>query len=401
MRPDLSTVLAAEGPFVSVYLATPSTDPNAADQLELRWKNVRRSLEEEGADDETLAAIDEIVVGERGGVARQVAGPVGDGVDDVHSGNKPADRSTFGGRDNRGRHADGGTLAVVAAGGQVLLATGLATEPAGELDHYRLGLVPWLIPFLEAEAARIPYLVVRLDRAGADITGHRRRGGEVEETVQGSDAAIGRKHQRRAVDSWNTNAGEVAAEVAELGDRLSARAVLVGGDVAIGALFEEALPDRMKGLVRHLEHTSRGEDGPDDAAEAEIAEVVAGMVHAETEVVLAEWREERGQGDRAAETHGRVVEALQMHLVQTLLVHEDVDDARMAWFGPEPGLIGLQRSDLESMGVEHPEEARLVDICVRAALGTGADVRVVTPDELTDGLGAILRTALRADRPAT
>jgi hypothetical protein len=58
-----------------VYLASPSTDPQAADQLELRWKNVRRALEDEGADDETLVAVDEFVVGERSGVARQVAGP--------------------------------------------------------------------------------------------------------------------------------------------------------------------------------------------------------------------------------------------------------------------------------------------------------------------------------------
>ncbi|MDQ3353998.1 MAG: hypothetical protein M3507_05880 [Actinomycetota bacterium] len=51
MRADLSDQIAVDGPFVSVYLASPSTDPQAADQLELRWKNARRALEDEGADD--------------------------------------------------------------------------------------------------------------------------------------------------------------------------------------------------------------------------------------------------------------------------------------------------------------------------------------------------------------
>ncbi|MDQ3353996.1 MAG: hypothetical protein M3507_05870 [Actinomycetota bacterium] len=111
-----------------------------------------------------------------------------------------------------------------------------------------------------------------------------------------------------------------------------------------------------------------------------------------------QWREERGQHDRAAETHGRVVEALQMHMVQTLLVHDDPGDDRMAWFGPDPGHLAMQRNELEAMGVENPEQARLVDACVRAALGTGSDIRIVPAGELADGLGAVLRSR---PRPST
>ena len=45
------------------------------------------------------------------------------------------------------------------------------------------------------------------------------------------------------------------------------------------------------------------------------------------------------------------------------------------------------------LGVDEPVEGRLVDVAVRAALGTGAGIRVVPPGAAgpTDGMGAVLR----------
>jgi hypothetical protein len=166
MRAHLSELIAVDDPFVSVYLASPSTEPQAADQLELRWKNVRRALEGEGADDETLAAVNEFVVGERSGVTR---------------------------------HSLGETLAVVAAGGRVLVGDGLAGEPADELDRYRLGLLPWLVPLIEADQRRLPHVVVLIDRKGVDLHGYRARGDEIDEQVEGDDPFIEHNASRRVV----------------------------------------------------------------------------------------------------------------------------------------------------------------------------------------------------------
>jgi hypothetical protein len=75
-----------------------------------------------------------------------------------------------------------------------------------------------------------------------------------------------------------------------------------------------------------------------------------------------------------------------------LLVHEDPDDDRRAFFGPDPTAIGLRPDDLAALGVDEPSEAPLVDVAVRAALGTGAGIRVVPAGHApTGGLGAILR----------
>ena len=85
--------------------------------------------------------------------------------------------------------------------------------------------------------------------------------------------------------------------------------------------------------------------------------------------------------------------ALAMAAVDVLLVAaDDPDDPRKAWFGPEPTQVGVTAADVRSMGVDQPQEGRLVDVAVRAALGTGAGIRVIgTGAGLEGGIGAILR----------
>jgi hypothetical protein len=78
--------------------------------------------------------------------------------------------------------------------------------------------------------------------------------------------------------------------------------------------------------------------------------------------------------------------------VGVLLVHDDVDDTRQAWFGPWPEHSALTKQELEDMGVTDTSTARLVDVTIRAAAGTGAGIRIVpSPGGPLEGLGAILR----------
>jgi len=69
---------------------------------------------------------------------------------------------------------------------------------------------------------------------------------------------------------------------------------------------------------------------------------------------------------------------------------EDLDDGRTAWFGPDPTQVAMTAGDVRGLGVDAPVEGRLVDVAVRAALGTGAGIRVV-PVAPDGGIGAILR----------
>ena len=101
--------------------------------------------------------------------------------------------------------------------------------------------------------------------------------------------------------------------------------------------------------------------------------------------------EHTGEHGRATTGAGATLTALREANVEVLLFHHEVDDERFAFFGPSPEHASLDREDLTAMGVE-PQEGRLVDVAIRAALGTGASVRVVPGHGgPLEGLGAIVR----------
>jgi len=112
--------------------------------------------------------------------------------------------------------------------------------------------------------------------------------------------------------------------------------------------------------------------------------------------VVDRFQEERGQRDRAADGPKATVEALGRAQVGTLLLYDDPSDERTAWFGPDATHIALDASTLKDLGVE-PQQARLTDVLIRAAIGTGASVRIVPdtgPGSPTEGVGALLRYQL-------
>jgi hypothetical protein len=351
MRNAIARLFSYDGPFVTAYLDARSDQPQAKQVLETRWKSVRADLLANGAPESTLEAIDVEM--------------------------------------DKRDHVGGDTLCVVAAGDKVVLAHHLPEPPAQDMG--KIGKVPWVGPLLDAAQTMVPHLLVVADRTGARITAITASGQELEADVQASaneDVELvkaggwsQRRYQNRAVQAWDENAAEVADEVAHLAKKLDARLVALTGDVHAVRLLQEHLPQEVAALVRELDS--------EDADEA--TRLVATVVAEDTVRVLQEFKEEKGQHDRAADGPARVIEALQQGKVQTLLVHDDAEDVRPAWFGPEPTQIGLDEATLRAMGVEEPQMCRLTDVCVRAALGTSADVRVVPAAVVTNGVGAILR----------
>jgi peptide subunit release factor 1 (eRF1) len=200
-----------------------------------------------------------------------------------------------------------------------------------------------------------------------------------------------RRYQQRQVNTWEENAHEVADEVARLAKRIDARLIAVGGDVYAVGFFKDALAKEVQTIVREIDGASRHPDGGTDHVAEDVKRLVDTVVAAETRAILERFDEERGQHDRAADGPARVIEALQQANVATLLVHDDPDDLRTAWFGPHPLHVGLDEATVRAMGVDQPWEARAVDVCVRAALGSSADIRVVPKAVLDRNLGAILR----------
>jgi hypothetical protein len=361
MRQDLIDLFRHGGPFATVYLTSRSDVPQAAQELEQRWKAVRRSLESQGAGDAALDALSDAVA------------------------------ST--------NHAAGDTLALVAAGDTVLLDWHLPEPPRADVGWW--SSVPRVATVLEADQTMLPHLVVLVDRTGADVYGFTAGGRAIEREIEGTDAddvkhfqAGGwsqRRYQQRQVNTWEDNAHEVAGEVARIAKRTDVRLIALGGDVHAKRFFSDALPTELQGLLRDIGGATRHADGGTDHVAEDVKRLVDTVVSTETVAVLQEFEEERGQHDRAADGPARVVEALQRAQVRTLLVHDDVDDDRTIWFGPEPLHVGLDEAAVKAMGVDEPMEARAVDVCIRAAIGSGADVRVVPKAVLDRNVGAVLR----------
>jgi hypothetical protein len=358
----LARIARSDGPFASVYLGVAPDAVDAAHRLDVRWRDARRELERQGAPASVVDAIAEIV--------------------------------------ERDDHRGGATLAVLADESGRRLVSELPNPPTRDVVAWEP--LPRLGPLVEWRQAELPHVVVLTDRTGADVFGVVGDTEAVHEDVQGDSAPIEKnapggwsqkRYQTRAESSWSENAADVARVVEETCDRIDAKLVVVAGDVRAVELLRKALPPSVDELVTVIDG-SRHADGSEDAIAADTVRAVATVVARDTAALLAKFREEVGQHDRAADGPGPVLEALARGQVEVLLVHDDPDDNRTAWFGPEPLHVGARRDVVEAMGVAAPTEGRLVDVALRAALGSGAGIRMV-PDsrQLVGRVGAILRWA--------
>jgi hypothetical protein len=264
------------------------------------------------------------------------------------------------------------------------------------------GRLPALTPVIEARQASIPFIVVTVDRRGADLFWSGSGGDdEGSVTVEADEPVLSkvrgggwshRRFQQRAENTWEHTAQDVAAELERLARDVGARVILVASDVRMDEMLRKHLPSEVEGLLRAVPG-SRSEDGSADEREAEIARWLRSAVAEDTRAALELFDQERGQRDRAADGAVATFEALRESRVDTLLVHDDPDDGRSAFFdADEPGLVSVDRSTLHELGRSVEGPARLVDVAVRACLLTGGGVRVVAArSKLSEGIGALLR----------
>ncbi|HEX2577049.1 MAG TPA: Vms1/Ankzf1 family peptidyl-tRNA hydrolase [Aquihabitans sp.] len=355
---DLRALVERPGPFASVYLLLEPEEVDAPERLDVRWRHVRDALVEAGTPSEVVDAVDEAVQGASG----------------------------HGGR----------TLVVLAPSAGDPFVAELALPARGELARW--APLPLLGPVLADRQAAVPHVVVRIDRTGADVVGVVGEEAVEEAEVEGDSYPIHRsspggwsqrRFQQRAESSWAENAAEVAEVVAAMAGRVDASFVAVAGDVRASTMLREALPPEVAAVVQEV-RGSRHADGSDDLTDDEVLRLVATAGAATTTALLREASAELAREGRAVSGPDDVLAALAAGQVAVLLVHEDVDDDRAAWFGPEPMQVGATADVVQAMGVADPQRGRLLDVAVRAALGSGASIQVV-PDAAHDAMAALLR----------
>ena len=362
---DLSDVLAAESPFVTVHVGAESAVEQAADRYDLAWKNVLKRLEDEG-----------------------VAAPVREAIAAA-----------------KGEHAGGEARLVVASIPQarVVLSEPVSTRPA--TDVVDIAPLPDLLPLVTDLTSQVPHVVVHTDRTGADVEAFfdtASAAGEV--TVKGRTLHLKKvqgggwahhRYQHRTENQWRENAKEIRETVVQLAEQ-------VGAELVVGVGDERELTYVREGLgapwdARWVEIPGgRGQDGSEQLVQTRVRNAVSLHTAAETLQLLADYAQELGQAKRACDGLRDVVDALRKAQVQTLVLTTDPDQHSTLWFGEDPSQLGTSRADVESLGATSPQEGPLLTVLLRAALATGADVQLVphqSEHAPQSGLGALLRYA--------
>jgi hypothetical protein len=351
-----------DGPVVSVHLDTSREDPDPDRRIAIEWRDLRRGLEREGADEATLAAIDERLVG-----APHVVGPQGEAL--------------FG---ESGRVVQAHVMAAPpAANGANLLPVADPLELVIDRDH------------------QVPYVVVAVDREGADVDAyavgehdpvsqHSFNGGTLHiSKVRGGGVSSAHYH-RRTENLWDRNARESAQIVVEAMDSVGAELVLVGGDDRAAALLRDHLDGLARSADVHSVSGGRADASAMKSLRTSVDQAVETAMRRSHKKVLARFVDALSTG-QAVEGFPAVKDAFVAGRVEVLLLSADRGADPHLWASrPHPTLLATDPTGLGA--AEEPFEAPASALLLRAAAESDAQFTELLPGtRADDGVGAILR----------
>lgn len=285
----------------------------------------------------------------------------------------------------------------------------LATPPA--TDTLTAGIDPLALARVADETVR--YLVVEIDRSGADIAYQNTVAVEVAdperiETVEGDHDVLTkirraglstRRLQARAEDSWERNAEQVAEEVDRLVAELRPELVVITGDVRAVALFSETVGGGTRELLVHVEGGSRSEGVNEQSFLTRVQAALDAYRLRRREAVLDRLGEELGRDRAAAAGLEAVIEAVRKGQVAELVIAVPVGHRspglieQTLWVGDDPSQVAIASAELADLGGGAPREERADLALGRAALAQGAGITLADEDALrvADGVAAVLR----------
>jgi len=347
----------SDGPFATVVLDATHDTADATEQYRLRWRDLRERLVDAGADERTLAVLDDAVTG------------------------APAPDGTAG-------------RVLVADPGSVLLDR--HTEVPPERGTASWGPVPELLPVLAAVGEQVPTVVVAIDNTGGEI---RAVDGTVETVDSGSSGPVHKANtagpgeggaDARVEETWKRNAQAVAERVDKLVRAGNAELLVVAGEAPARARLRDELAPASAEIMAEVENTggtspSRLEDtvraAADEVRERRRYEAVASYATAS------------GRAEGLAVTGlSDVVAATRAQAVETLVIDPSSVPGTELLVGASPAAVAEKPEDLLDGGPV--TSAPAVGVLVRAAAAADARVVLAAPGDdvtLVDGLGAVLR----------
>ena len=289
------SLTTAQGPFASVYVDDSRDSAEAVAQLEARWRDVRRHLEDKGADEDVIVRLENAILHAQPAVGRQ-----GRGVIATHDG--------------------------------VLINEHLLRPPLATV--LRISDYPYIMPLTALGTWRPTYVFAAVDHVGADITLHQHEVDTVRsESVDGGGYPVHKPvtagwsgygdFQRTTEEAVRMNVRAVADRLTELVDETGAELVFVCGEVRSRTDVVSALPDRVAARVSQLHAGARGSRIGED----EICDLIDAEFERRRRVEVADiaerFQSEIGRrSGLAAEGLAAVCAALRAGDVDTLIVGE-------------------------------------------------------------------------------
>ncbi|MDO8107278.1 Vms1/Ankzf1 family peptidyl-tRNA hydrolase [Isoptericola sp. b441] len=362
---SLRPLLDHDGPLTTVCMDVTRADEAGDREIRNRWSALKRALDHQKAPAETVDTIADVLLR-----PTHVPGP-------------------------HGRF-------VVASGTEILFDRVLADAPVHE-EAFHDG-VPSLMPAAQAIDEAVRYLLVEIDRTGADLTWS---GVDLpdEEVVGGHDVlhkarAGGWSHRRiqtRAEDSWERNVGAVAAELDRLVGLAHPEVVLVTGDVRAVAMLRDEVGKAVAEVLVEVPGGSRADGVKEDVFAARLHEAMEAYRARRREAVVDRLREALGRGAGVTALDD-VVDVLRRGQVAELVIVEDAAGnppplgERELWVGQDALALGTRRSEIEALG-QDPRRLRADIALLRCAVGQDAGVTFAVEGSisLVDGVGAVLR----------
>ncbi len=350
----------AEGPFASVYFDDSHDTADAVEQLEAKWRDIRKHLENQGAAAEIIGTLEKAILNHRPAVGR------------------------------RGR-------AVIATREQVLVNELLISPPPGTV--VRLSDYPYVVPLIDLEMPRPTYVLAAVDHTGADVTLY--QGDTTRSTrIEGAGYPV----HKPATAGWNgygdfqhtteeavrMNSRAVADHLTRLVDEADPEVVFVCGEVRSRTDVVAELPERVTRRVSQL-HASARKSGTDwtDINRLTAAEL-ARRHREETTDIVERFEAQIGRGSGlAAEGLAAVCAALRDGDVDTLLVGE-MGDATVVT-GKALTAIAPDADSLSEFGEPVERVARADEALPFTAIGIGASLVRAEGMAFRDGVGALLR----------
>ncbi|KGM13298.1 baeRF2 domain-containing protein [Cellulomonas bogoriensis] len=371
---SLKPLLDRSGSLTTVSLDVTRAEDAGDRDIRSRWNGLRRQLESQGAPEGDLQALAEVVLR-----PTHVPGP-------------------------HGRF-------VVAGEGEVLFDRVLADAPPRD-EAYHDG-IPALMPAAQAADEAVRYLLVEVDRSGADLSwsgSQSHAADQPMEAVEGGHDVLHkvraggwshRRMQSRVEDSWDRNAEVVAAELDRAVVEHRPDLVMITGDVRAVPLIRGAVGQQTAELLVEVPGGSRAEGVKEEAFAENVHAVLEAFRARRREDVADRLREALGRGEGAVTSLPDVVEVLRRGQVSELIVIEDAAGSAAPlgdhelWAGPEPLHLGMRASEIAALGVDekHTRAVRGDVALLRAALAQDAGVTFLLEGsvDVVDGVAALLR----------